>query len=175
MLVASIVGQQLSPKAAHTIRTRIEKLVPASQRSAAIVAGLQHDDLRGTGLSARKATYIIELAERISCGDLKLNCLGRLANERVIAELTKSRGVGRWTAEMFLIFSLGRLDVFPADDVGIRNAINEFYDLADMPTVEDYLQIAYMWRPFQSIGSWYCWKAIDRKRRSRSNHRTSES
>jgi DNA-3-methyladenine glycosylase II len=101
----------------------------------------------------------------VSSGGVKLNQIGRLSNEDVIRELTQVKGIGRWTAQMFLIFSLGRLDVFPHDDLGVRSAIKHLYSFDELPGKEQCLEIAKPWSPYESVASWYCWRSIDLKRK----------
>jgi DNA-3-methyladenine glycosylase II len=163
MLVRSIIGQQLSAKAASTIRGRFETLVGSKRYPAKDVCALNTDQLRSVGLSSRKASYILTLAEGVASEQIKLNRLGRLSNDEVIGELTRIKGVGRWTAHMFLIFSLRRLDVLPYDDMGVRGAIRRFYDLDVVPDIEMMDHIAAPWRPYASVASWYCWQGLDMK------------
>jgi DNA-3-methyladenine glycosylase II len=163
MLVRSIIGQQLSAKAASTIRARFETLIGSTQYQPEEVLALSFDQLRSVGLSSGKATYIAELAEGVSSQRVQLNRLGRLSDDQVIEELTRIKGVGRWTAHMFLIFSLGRLDILPYDDMGVRGAIRRFYQLKDVPDHDTMDRIAKPWRPFASVASWYCWQGLDLK------------
>lgn len=160
-LVRSIIGQQVSGHAARAIYARLEERLAPSKISAAMLDTLSQDDLRSVGLSKQKAAYVQALASATLCGEVRLNRLGRLADEQVIAELTKVKGIGRWTAEMLLIFSLGRLDVLPCDDLGIRNAMRKLYDLDDLPDRKTCEQIAEPWRPYASIASWYCWRSLE--------------
>lgn len=169
MLAAAIIGQQLSAAAARTIRSRVEALVAPERPSAANLARLPVAELRAVGLSGAKASYLLDLANQTLAGELRFDRLGRLDDEQVIAELTAVRGVGRWTAEMFLMFSLGRLDVLPVDDLGLRNALREFYDLPEPPGADQSRAIAAPWRPYATIGSWYCWQALDRRRAIKSS------
>jgi DNA-3-methyladenine glycosylase II len=161
MLVRSIIGQQLSAKAASTIRGRFETLVGSKRYPAGDICDLNPDQLRSVGLSSRKASYILALAEGVTSGKIVLNRLGRLSDDEVISELTRIKGVGRWTAHMFLIFSLQRLDVLPYDDMGVRGAIRRFYDLDDVPDIDMMDQISAPWRPYASVASWYCWQSLD--------------
>jgi DNA-3-methyladenine glycosylase II len=164
MLVRSIISQQISAGAARSIRRRLEELVAPDHLTEASIGHLSADELRAAGVSPQKAGYLIDLAHKVSSGDVKLGRIGRLSNESVIQELTKVKGIGRWTAQMFLIFSLGRLDVFPHDDLGVRTAIRELYGFDELPDKGQCLAIARPWSPYESVASWYCWRLIDLKR-----------
>ena len=165
MLVRSIISQQISLAASRTIRERLEKLVAPRSLVPEAIAALSFDQLRGVGLSRQKATYISDLAHKVADGTVPLARLGRLSDEEVIEALTQVNGIGRWTAQMFLIFSLGRPDVFPVDDLGVRMAIADLYRLSERPAKEDLLAIGRRWSPYASIGSWYCWRYLDRRKR----------
>lgn len=164
MLVRSIVSQQISTSAARSIRKRLEQLVAPARVTAQRLAGLDRDQLRSAGLSNQKATYILDLTEKVTNGDLRLRNVGRMSDEDVISELTKVKGIGYWTAQMFLIFSLGRLDVLPHDDLGIRTAIRDLYELDKLPDKTTSERIARPWRPYASLASWYCWRSLERRK-----------
>ena len=164
MLVRSIISQQISTAAARTIRERLEKLLAPRGLAPEAIANLSFDELRGVGLSRQKATYISDLAHKVADGTVPLARMGRLSDEEVIEALTEVKGIGRWTAQMFLIFSLGRPDVFPVDDLGVRVAIADLYRLGDKPAKEDLLAIGHRWSPYASIGSWYCWRYLERRK-----------
>ncbi len=164
MLVRSIISQQISTGAARSIRRRLEDLVAPEGLTEASIGRLSADELRTVGVSPQKAGYLIDLAEKVANGGVHLSRIGRLSNESVIRELTQVRGIGRWTAQMFLIFSLGRLDVFPHDDLGVRTAIRDLYGFDELPEKEQCLAIAKPWSPYESVASWYCWRLIDLKR-----------
>lgn len=164
-LVRSIISQQISTGAARSIRKRLEALVAPLELDEHSIGRLSQEDFRSVGVSPQKARYLADLAHRVSSGEVRLNHIGRLANEAVINELIQVKGIGRWTAQMFLIFSLGRLDVFPYDDLGIRTAIRDLYDLGDLPDKSQCLEIARPWAPYESVASWYCWRSIDLKRK----------
>ncbi len=104
---------------------------------------------------------MLDLAARASDGRLQLARLGRLSDDAVIEHLVQVKGIGRWTAQMFLIFSLGRLDVFPHDDLGVRTAIKNLYELNELPCKDTSLAIAESWRPYSSVASWYCWRSLE--------------
>jgi DNA-3-methyladenine glycosylase II len=164
MLVRSIISQQISTSAARSIRRRLQELAP--DMAAANLAQFTVDQLRSVGLSPQKASYVAELASKVNAGTVELRQIGRLSDERVVEQLTQVRGIGRWTAQMFLIFSLGRLDVFPHDDLGVRTAIRDRYGLADLPDKHTAHAIAVPWRPYASVASWYCWRTLDLKRKT---------
>jgi DNA-3-methyladenine glycosylase II len=161
MLVRSIISQQISIGAARAIRSRLENLVGKGGLRPDTVAALSDQQLRSAGLSPQKASYIHDLAEKVAAGEVQLSQIGRLSDEAVIDSLTQVKGIGRWTAQMFLIFSLGRPDVFPIDDFGVRSAIGMLYGFADLPPRPKLLEIGAAWSPFASIGSWYCWRYLD--------------
>lgn len=164
MLVRSIVFQQISMGAARTIYSRLEVLAGPQGIEPQAVAALGLDELRTAGLSRQKAAYIWDLAHKVAGGAVRLSHLGRLGDERVIDELVQVKGIGRWTAQMFLIFALGRQDVFPVDDLGVRAAIQKLYGFGELPSRQECLAIGSRWSPFASIGSWYCWRYLDLER-----------
>jgi DNA-3-methyladenine glycosylase II len=160
-LVGSIISQQISGKAADSIHMRLKQRVAPDRISAESLLRLSADDLRQVGVSPQKAKYLHDLAARVADGSLRLNTLARLSDEQVIEALIQVKGIGVWTAQMFLIFSLGRLDVFPHDDLGVRVAIRNLYGLDDLPDKHVSHRIAAPWRPYASIGAWYCWRSLD--------------
>jgi DNA-3-methyladenine glycosylase II len=162
-LVSSILSQQISGKAAASIRGRLEEYVSPERISAETLSRLKPQELREIGVSPQKTTYLLDLAERVRSGQLKLDRLARMTDEAVIDALVEVKGVGVWTAQMFLIFSLGRLDVFPHDDLGVRNAIRKLYSLEDLPDKETSHRIALPWRPYTTVASWYCWRSLEFK------------
>jgi DNA-3-methyladenine glycosylase II len=164
MLVRSILSQQISTSAARAILSRLEQRVEPAGISPASVASLTAAELRALGLSIRKIEYVQDLAQKSLSGTLQLERMGRLGDEAIIEQLTQVRGIGRWTAQMFLIFSLGRLDVFPHDDLGIRSAIQHLYGLEELPIAAECLKIGQRWTPYASIASWYCWRALELRR-----------
>jgi DNA-3-methyladenine glycosylase II len=165
MLVRSIISQQISMAAARTIRQRLEGLLGDEGLQPAAVAALTPVQLRGVGLSKQKAAYISDLAHKVTDGTVPLARIGRLSDEQVIETLTQVKGIGRWTAQMFLIFSLGRPDVFPVDDLGVRVAIGRLYDLGEKPNTDELHEIGRRWSPFATVGSWYCWRYLDHQRK----------
>lgn len=159
MLVRSIISQQISTSAARSIRRRLQELAP--DMNAETLAQFTMDQLRSVGLSPQKASYITDLAHKVNDGMVDLRQIGRRSDERIVEQLTQVRGIGRWTAQMFLIFSLGRLDVFPHDDLGVRTAIRKHYGLRDLPDKPTAVAIAASWRPYSTVASWYCWRSLD--------------
>ena len=164
VLARAIISQQVSTAAARTIRGRLEGIIDNGGLTAEGIGRLTEPQLRSVGLSRQKASYLLDLARKSLDGTVRLDRIGRLPDEAVIEMLTKVKGIGRWTAEMFLIFSLGRLDVLPVDDLGVRAAIKDLYGLNELPDKAACLQIAAPWRPYATIGSWYCWRSLDLKR-----------
>jgi DNA-3-methyladenine glycosylase II len=160
-LVYSIIGQQISGKAAASIRARLVEHVKPEQISPQTIARLNPATLRGLGVSPQKSGYLLDLAERVLSGEVRLDRMSRMPDEEVIEALIRVKGIGVWTAQMFLIFSLGRLDVFPHDDLGVRSAIRNLYGLDDLPTKEVSHKIATPWRPYASVASWYCWRSLE--------------
>ncbi len=163
MLVRSILSQQISTKAARSIRLRLDERIHPEPLSAQAIIRLTDDELRSVGLSRQKVSYLKDLSIRVLDERLQLDQIGRLSDEEVIDHLVQVRGIGRWTAQMFLIFSLGRLDVFPHDDLIVRASIRELYELEELPNKQQSHAIAEAWKPYCSIATWYCWRLIDVK------------
>ena len=160
-LVVAILSQQISSKAALAIRKRLEDRVGPNGMTPVVLSALSLKDLRGVGLSKQKASYILDLAKRVHHGTLPLHRLARLSDDAVVEELIQVKGIGVWTAHMFLIFSLGRLDVMPHGDYGVRSAIQKLYGLDELPNRETCHRIAKPWRPYASIAAWYCWRSLE--------------
>src|SRR3954454_23124616 len=133
MLVRSIISQQISVGAARAIRGRLEEMVSNEGIKPAVIAGLSLQQLRSVGLSPQKASYLHDLAAKVQSGEVRLARLTRWSDEEIIEELIQVKGIGRWTAQMFLIFALGRSDVFPIDDFGVRAAMTRMYGLDEPP------------------------------------------
>lgn len=161
MLVRSIVSQQISTIAARAIRQRLLELAGPDGLTAGNLVGFTIDQMRSVGLSQQKASYVADLSCKVNDGTVDLRRLGRLSDEQVVEILTQVKGIGRWTAQMFLIFALGRPDVFPHDDLGVRAAIRDRYELDELPDKKTSLKIAAPWRPYASVASWYCWRVLD--------------
>jgi DNA-3-methyladenine glycosylase II len=159
-LLRAIVGQQLSTKAARTIYGRVCDLFGGATPSPEQLLEATEEDLRAAGLSGRKVEYIRDLATHVLAGELELNRLGELADEEVIEEIVAVRGLGQWTAEMFLLFHLERPDVLSGGDLGIRKAIQNEYGLEEMPTPQLVLEIGEPWRPHRSLASLYLWESL---------------
>lgn len=160
-LVRSIVHQQLSGKAARTILGRLHEAVGDEGYTPARIAKLRMPKLRSLGLSAQKASYLKDLASRTGRGDLDFNALPALPDEAVIEKLTEVKGVGVWTAQMFLMFALRRMDVMPTGDLGIRNAIQKVYAMEAPPKPVEMEAISQPWRPYRTVACWYLWRSLD--------------
>jgi DNA-3-methyladenine glycosylase II len=159
-LVSAIVGQQISVSAASAIRARLAARCGADQPlTPAALLALTHDDLRAVGLSRAKEAYVTDLAAKVASGAVDLATIDELPDEAAIAELTRIKGIGRWTADMFLIFSLGRPDVLPVDDLGFRSNVRRQYGLTDLPKPAELRALAEPWRPYRSFGTWYLWRS----------------
>ena len=159
-LVRAITGQQLSTKAASTIYARLAALMPGGVTPAALSA-LTNDQLRGVGMSRQKITYFRDLCDKALSGVVPLDALDTMTDEEVIAALTEVKGIGRWSAEMFLMFRLHRPDVLPVDDLGIVNAVKNVYRLRKRPNADRIRKIGEAWRPYRSVASWYLWRSLD--------------
>lgn len=161
VLVRSIISQQISTAAAASIQRRVDALRGRRKLSAAWVCDMEDEALRQCGLSPQKLRYLRDLAEKVSMRTVDLRTIHERPDAEVIRELTQVLGIGIWTAQMFLIFSLGRLDVLPTGDLGVRAAIEREYQLPAHPTPRQCEEIAQPWRPFASIASWYLWRSSD--------------
>jgi DNA-3-methyladenine glycosylase II len=160
-LIRSIVGQQLSTKAAATIFGRVLDLFGGEVPAPKQLIGADPDALRAAGLSRAKVAYLRDLAERVEDGDLDLDHLIELSDEQVSEQLTAVKGLGQWTADMFLIFHLGRPDVLAVGDLGIRRAVERAYGLPEIPDAATLTRIAEPWRPYRSLGCLYLWASLD--------------
>jgi DNA-3-methyladenine glycosylase II len=161
MLVRAIVFQQLSTKAATTIHTRLVAYMPGGAPTPEALAAVTEAQLRAAGISRQKAGYLRDLAEKVHGGAVPLDAVDAMSDEEVITTLTQVKGIGRWTAEMFLIFRLQRPDVLPLGDLGIINAIQKAYGLRKKPTPDRLRKLGEAWRPYRSIASWYLWRSLD--------------
>jgi DNA-3-methyladenine glycosylase II len=163
-LVEAIISQQLSTRAAATIYKRFRALLPdGGVPTPEGLLPLSDEALRGVGLSRQKLGYMRDLSQKVLEGTVNTGGLYELDDEAVIAELTKIKGIGRWTVEMILIFRLARPDVFPAGDLGIVKAIQRAYNLRKTPDVKRLQKIAASWRPYRSVASWYLWASLGNK------------
>jgi DNA-3-methyladenine glycosylase II len=164
-LVNSIISQQISTAAASTIKQRLHDTVAerdgSKQISPDALRKFDHGSFRAIGISRQKATYLLDLAEKVAAGQVELHNMGRMPDEEIIKQLTQVKGIGRWTAQMFLIFSMARLDVLPVDDLGIKNAIQRNYDLDAQPDVATIEKIAQPWRPYATVACWYLWRSLE--------------
>lgn len=158
-LARSIVGQQISVKAAQTVWDRFA-LLPRKM-TAANVLKLKVDDMRSAGLSARKVEYLVDLALHFDSGALHVSDWQGMDDDAIIAELVAIRGIGRWTAEMFLIFHLMRPNVLPLDDVGLLNGISTNYFSGEAVSRSDAREVAAAWAPYCSVATWYIWRSLD--------------
>jgi DNA-3-methyladenine glycosylase II len=158
-LARSIISQQISTKAALAIRTRLEQTLDGEGLNAAGILKLSDEALRGAGLSASKMKSLRDLAEHVHQERVQLETIHSLEDEAVIEALIPIRGIGRWTAQMFLIFSLGRLDVLPVDDLGLRAGVRDLYGLKALPDKQRLTTLAEPWRPYRSIATWYLWRS----------------
>jgi DNA-3-methyladenine glycosylase II len=159
-LLRTIVGQQLSTKAARTIHERVLGLFGGRTPTPEELLAVSEEDLRGAGLSGRKVTYIRDLAAHVQDGELELDRLDELSDEEVIEEIVAVRGLGRWSAEMFLMFHLERPDVFSGGDLGLRRAIQVAYGLEEMPTPDEAVERAERWRPHRTLAAVYLWESL---------------
>ena len=163
-LVEAIVSQQLSAKAAATIYSRVRALLPnGGPPTPEGLIPLTDDALRGAGLSRQKLDYMRDLSLKMRDGSINTAGLCDMTDDEIVAELTKIKGIGRWTVEMLLIFRLTRPDVFPAGDLGIVKAVRKTYNLRKTPDVKRLHAIAERWRPYRSVASWYLWKSLENK------------
>jgi DNA-3-methyladenine glycosylase II len=162
-LVESIIGQQLSVKAAAAIEARFINMFDGTFPTPEQILSKTVEQLREIGFSRPKANYVQDLAVKVVAGTVKFNHFDSLPNKEIIKELVSINGIGEWTAHMFLMFCMGRMDVLPVGDLGIRNSIRSLYNLADVPTPEQIIEIAESnhWHPYESIASWYIWKSLD--------------
>jgi DNA-3-methyladenine glycosylase II len=158
-LARSIVGQQISVKAAQTVWDKFEQLPRAMTHGN--VLKLKVDDMRACGLSARKVEYLVDLAIHFDSGAVHVKSWEDMADEMIIAELIAIRGIGRWTAEMFLIFHLMRPNVLPLDDVGLINGVSQSYFSGEPVSRSDLREVAVAWAPYCSVATWYIWRSLD--------------
>lgn len=162
-LAKIIISQQLAVGAARTIHGRVEALGPKSRRfpTAAELLSVPDEELRGAGLSRSKLRAIRDLAEKVQTGELKLRSLSTMPDEEVQRQLTAVWGIGEWSAQMFLLFHLGRLDIFAPGDLGLQEGIRSLDGLEERPTPTAALERAQVWAPLRSVASWYLWRLKD--------------
>ena len=160
-LVRSIVYQQLSGKAAGTIHSRLRALYGDRDPTAAELLSTPEAVLRGVGLSRQKLSYLLDLSARVERGELPLENVHELDDDELTTALVQVKGIGRWTAQMFLMFRLGRTDVLPDLDLGIQKGLQRAYGLRKMPGPKDVLRHGEKWAPYRTIASWYLWRLLD--------------
>lgn len=158
-LARSVIGQQISVKAAQAVWERFEQLLPVMEP--AQVLRLKVDDMRAAGLSARKVEYLVDLALHFDNGTLKPDQWQGMEDEAIVKQLVDIRGIGRWTADMFLIFHLMRPNVLPLDDAGLIRGISESYFSGDPVSRSDAREVAAAWAPYCSVATWYIWRSLD--------------
>jgi DNA-3-methyladenine glycosylase II len=161
VLIRSIVGQQLSTKAARTIFERMIQLWGGKTPTPEQLLATDPEAIRGAGMSRPKVSYLRDLAERVLDGRLELDRLGKLSDEEISTELVAVKGIGQWSADMFLIFHLGRPDVLPVGDLGVRRAAQNVYALPEMPAPDALFEMGEPWRPYRSLASLYLWRSLD--------------
>lgn len=163
-LCRSIIYQQLAGAAARAIYERVRGLTPGdSFPDVRELLALSTEELRGAGLSGNKVLALSDLAARVHSGSLRLGGLGRLPDEEIVRRLTVVRGIGVWTAQMFLLFKLARLDVMPATDLGVREGLRRLDRLEERPTPKAVLERSEVWKPLRSVSSWVLWRLCDTK------------
>jgi DNA-3-methyladenine glycosylase II len=160
-LVRSIVYQQLSGKVASVILGRLIAMLPDGRVTPDAVLKLTPARMRKAGLSKQKTAYIRDLARKTKQGHVKFETLTDLADHEVIEHLTQVKGIGVWTAHMFLIFALRRLDVLATGDLGVRSAIRKAYQLEELPHPQQMEELAIAWRPYSSVAMWYLWRSLE--------------
>ena len=161
-LCREIIGQQLSVKAAKSIWEKFIKGIKSNKKLIEKIQSINVEDHKLHGLSRNKLTFLKELSEKFIKKEISFKKFDQMENEEIINHLITIKGIGRWTAEMFLIFSMKRLDVFSVDDLGLRKAVMKLYKLKNDDR-EKILKISLKWKPYRSIVSWYLWRALDRK------------
>ncbi len=161
VLVESIVSQQLATRAAEAIFRRFKDLYPKFPTASDILA-TKKSKLRSVGLSGMKIEYIKDLAKKVEQGKIKTRTLSKMSDEEVISYLTQVKGIGRWTAEMFLIFSLGRQDVLPVHDLGLRKGVQMAFSFSRLPEPSEVENLGKRWKPYRSIATWYLWKSLQK-------------
>jgi len=161
VLVESIISQQLASAAAEAIFARFKNLYPKFPTTRQIL-DTKHAKLRSVGLSGMKIEYLKDLAQKIEDKKLQMRSLSKMTDDEIIEHLIQVKGIGRWTAEMFLIFSLGRLDVFPTGDLGLRKGVQMAFSLSELPKPKEVEKIGVRWKPYRSVATWYLWKSLQK-------------
>ncbi len=160
VLVRAIMSQQISTRAADTIHKRFCALFPNRRPRPEPLLLLREEDMRQAGLSRQKISYLKDLAHHFHTGRVKPRRFAHLGNEEIIKVLTEVKGIGRWTAEMFLVFSLCRLDVLPVDDLGLQNAVKQIYKMRTPPDAKRLRALGKKWHPYEAVATWYAWRFL---------------
>lgn len=161
VLVQAVISQQISTAAARTIRLRLQALIPTQKLLPEALQQLSDKQLNQIGISRQKLSYLRDLTRCTLDGIIQFRRISQANDEDAIAELIQVRGIGRWTAQMYLMFSLGRPDVFATDDLGLRNAITKLYQVPPNSHRRDFDAIADRWKPWRSVASWYLWRSLE--------------
>ena len=161
-LVEAIIAQQLSGAAAEAILKKFKKLYKVKFPKPIEVIKTPDSKLRSAGLSKMKISYIKDLSKKIETNQLNLRIISTKSDEYVVEQLTNVKGIGRWTAEMFLIFSLGRLDVLPVGDLGLKKGIQLMHSFNELPNEKEIERLAESWRPYRTVATWYLWKSLQK-------------
>jgi len=161
-LIEVIITQQLAGSAAKAISKRFRSLYGKKFPKPADVLKTSDSKLRKTGLSGMKVKYIKDLSKNIESKKLKLRSLSKLSDDEIVEQLTQVKGIGRWTAEMFLIFSLGRMDVLPVGDLGLKKGVQLLNSSTKLPTPDEIEELAEKWRPYRTVATWYLWKSLQK-------------
>lgn len=159
VLIESIISQQLATSAADAIFKRFKDLYPKFPTASDILA-TKKSKLRTVGLSSMKIEYLKDLAKHVEEGRLNMRTISKMSDEDVITHLTQVKGIGRWTAEMFLIFSLGRQDIFPVGDLALRKGVQMLFSLQEMPKPKEAEKLGQRWKPHRTAATWYLWKSL---------------
>lgn len=171
-LVSNIVGQQLSTKAAYAIWQRVLNLFGGKMPMPEQLIKIDGQKLRDVGLSWNKVRYVKDIAEHILDGRLDMDHIASMPNDQLIEQLTAVKGIGEWSAHMYMMFGLGRLDILPVGDLGIRKAAQSLYGLKQLPSPEELITIANKnnWHPYESVASWYLWQSLDNSPQKQTRH-----
>jgi DNA-3-methyladenine glycosylase II len=161
VLCKAIIGQQISIKAAESITHRFQNLFEGGRTTPEKLQGLPEKQLREVGLSGQKVKYMKDLSEKFIDGTVRPHRMAYQDNEEIIEQLISIYGVGRWTAEMFLIFSLNRLDILPVGDLGLRAGVQQIYNMRALPCPDKVRKLGNKWQPFATVGTWYIWRSMD--------------
>ena len=158
-LIDGIITQQISDSAGQAIALRFRQFFNGKFPTPQMILEYNEIELKSVGLSRMKSQYILDISQKVISGELNFKKFTKLEDEEIISELIKIRGIGRWTAEMYLIFGLGRKDIFPLGDLGLINGIKKIYSLNN-PDISDIKNISNKWKPYRTFGTWYIWKGV---------------